>query len=410
MNDPKYQLGASVIDLCLWVVILVALVSAAMCAPKAHGQEFRVSDQVYIASISHAATPWLDYHSDVWIANETGDPVSVSWTFIAANAPPVPAVNENVIHLAPYERREFVDLLAGGGGNVFGMMILSGCLEGTDCGGHTGQYGPAMANYRSISAGSRSYSTAHGQTASIGQNIPALTWWSFGDPSNPLRIVGLRASDKFRTNLVLANISPYSACMLTIDLYDGASVGLRDHANVHLDPLESRQVGILDLFPKLAEWSRLNRTRAATNAFVVITQSGVTPAKGAAAVGCPFGCPGFIAIGSLIDIQTGDPTTLEATFARTVTDAQVVSLFASGGEPLGPPQQPQGAAPTNLRASTVYRSVIPTVPDPWGPQTALVANQIIMARSYVRMQQLGAILGAAQPVAEKALHRRMEKE
>jgi hypothetical protein len=318
----------------------VALFVALFALPL-KAQNFRTADQVYVLAIGHAVMPWASYRGDVTIRNETKDNVSVSVTFKPYGAQSVPIDKGDVIKLGPFQQCEFVDFLGAATSDqpqckvlspfntsAFGYAIFSGCLDGADCGGHTGQPSPAMASYRAISVESYSYLFATGASigSSVGQDMPGLPWWTFGDPLNPLRITGIRASDQFKTNLVLVNGSPYSAVVVTAKLYDGASGGLRDQRDIHLNPGEGEQIGVLDLFPKFGEWARANPTRAATNAFAEFTVSGVVPTADATAFGCSDGCPAVFAVGSMI-AKGNDPTMLEATFAREITATQIASLF-----------------------------------------------------------------------------------
>jgi len=375
----------------------------------AHAQNLRIDDEVYVPAAAHAVTPWFTSLTDIWITNETGDPVKVTATYRPMNAPPIPTAQS--FTLAPHERREICDFLGPArtptatdqckaiglmGIDGFGYVIFDGCLDGVDCAGHTGQPSPATANYRAISVESRTYTTsvAGGPLGpSVGQDIPGIPWWSFGDPLNPAEITGIRASDVFHTNLVIINASPYSSATYTLSLYDGGSVGLRDQAQITLQPLEARNAGVTALFQKLAEWLKANPTRSATNAFVKITQSGVVLTPDAVAVGCPDGCPGFFAIGSLIDGRTGDATTLEATLTRPLTSAQIVSLFGPASAQVATPKMPPPGALSERAQATALANM------------TIGVMHGLAVKAATASAQSATVKASAVP-----LHKRMEKE
>lgn len=318
----------------VYMLLLVAalLVPLFVLAPlPAHAQNFRAADQVRLLSAIHIASPWSTYASDVWITNESGDPVSVSITYGASNGPPNPVTKRDVIKLAPRQHCEFIDFLGAATAlptqppcklldaplttSGFGQIMFNGCLDGADCRDGTPD---AARNYRNISVESRIYSFASAggpATQTIGQDSPGVPWWSYGDAAHPLKITGIRASAAYRTNIVLVNASDTQPVTLIATLYDGATRAQRDQTRIQFVPFESRQLAATDLFPKLGEWSRLNRTRAAANAYVTITS---TEADG-----------GVFAYGSLIDSKSGSPTTLEATFGHALGDGEVAMLFGT---------------------------------------------------------------------------------
>ena len=292
-------------------------------AATALGQNNRAADQVYLPVAAHAGT----YATDAWVTNWSSDPVSISVQFIPQNVAPVPVELRDAFKLRPHERKEVNDLLGTLKISSAGQVVFNACRDGADC---RGELAPAMANYRIISVESRTYS------GGLGQDLPAIPWDKTATDRDTLQISGIRSSGQWRTNIGLVNASEFSSAYFVLRLYDGASVAQRDQQVIRLGPLESRQQNVASLFPKLGEWNRLNRTRAATNAFVTITESGVTPTADAAANGCPNGCPAFVAYGSLIDNASGDPTTLEAQYVPP-EEGTVQAYKMAANAPTDPP-------------------------------------------------------------------------
>lgn len=290
------------------------------------GSDFPAADQVFLPSAISIKAPWGSYISDIWLTNESDDPVSVSMTYTPANAPPLSVTKRDVVTLAPHEHREITDIVGMIGGNGFGPIVFNGCLSGADCSG------VSTANYRNISVQSRIYIPGvNGGT--VGQNLGGIPWHAYGDSRQPLTIVGIRASDQYRTNIGAVNGSDSKSLTLTATLYDGASHAQRDQVTIQLLPSEARQQNVTAMFPLLGNWSRLNRGRAATNAYVVITSNGNDDA--------------FFAYGSLIDATTNDATTLEATHSGALTDAQIASLYGM------PAPQVQAAVRLQAKSASV---------------------------------------------------------
>jgi hypothetical protein len=401
-RKPASRSAAIGVFACLFVLIVI------LGAPKAQAQNFRIADQVYLLAAAHAVSPWTTYASDAWIANETADPVSVSVVFFPYGAHPISIERRDVVKLAPHERREICDFVGPvrtppmnsqckyiglmGITSGFGYVIFNGCLDGADC---AGPWATAHANYRDISVESRSYSFATVAVSvdagpSVGQDIPGLPYWTHADTNDPVRITGIRASDRFKTKLVFVNPSPYSEMWLTVRLFDGASVGQRDSVNLHFGPGDSLgPIDVLDLFPKFGEWSRFNRSRPASNASVDVIQSGVIPTADAVAAGCPDGCSGFVALGSLLDSITGDGTTLEATFGRALTNQQVSALFPA------PPVIGENVLPLSAKLADLSR---------------LTEGEIEAGVTKLAAEIADMNAHRAKALAPAPRHRRLEKE
>ena len=102
-----------------------ALVAAAMLltAVGAQASNFRAADQVYIPIAGHAEGGSGIFISDVYLSNLTADTVTVSAIFQPVNIPTNPndanSIGQdfnNIIELAPFERKEFKDFFRSGQG------------------------------------------------------------------------------------------------------------------------------------------------------------------------------------------------------------------------------------------------------------------------------------------------------
>lgn len=320
----------------LFALIALAVVSAV------RGQAFRAGDQVYLPALGHLVSASSTFASDIVITNLSNDAVSISVLFAPANTEnPVIQRFPGVLTLTPRERRPIADFAQSTLGiSGAGMAVFNGCKQGATCAGE------GDPNYRLISVESRIYSfpsftgVLNSPAPTVGQDLPAIPWRQLATADaaccaglQQLEISGIRSSTNFRTNLGAVNASEFSSCYLTLTLIDGTDGGIRDQVNIHLGPLANFQRPALDWFPKLADWSRLNRGRSVTNAVVTITQGGITPTADAVANGCPAGCPAFLAYGSMLDNQTNDATTLEAQYvyelAPATLGAPTPSIFAT---------------------------------------------------------------------------------
>lgn len=367
---------------------VLLLVAAILFALPMKAQSFRIADQVRLLSATHIVSPWSTWVSDVQIANETDDYVSVGIIYGSHNGPPVPVSKRDVLKLAPRQRCEFIDFLGAATSadsrcnvigaplatSAFGQVVFNGCIDGADCRPSAPN---AMQSYRNISVTSRiySYTTAAGSTAqTVGQNFDAVPWWAYGDARNPLTITGIRASAAYHTNVGLVNNSDAQPVTLTLTLYDGASHSQRDQVQVQLAPFESRQQGVTELFPLLGAWSRLNRGRAATNAYIVVTSTSDD---------------GFFAYGSLIDSRSGDATTLEATFGRALSEGQIDVLF---GAPFNIAVQPDSVSAKAFNTAALTTPRPERITDPLrfrfaGPTCSIEPNERMLG-DYILRQRI----------------------
>lgn len=325
----------------------VAVAAALMLvAVGASASNFRAADQVYIPVAGHLQGSSGTFISDVYIANVTDDPVSVSVIYqpIGANlAPPAgqPIGTEfkNVIQLAPRERKEFLDFFqsALGQSSGFGQLIFNGCKTGEDCGVAT-QEPPnwVSPHFRDITVTSRVYQIPNGAGANpptTGQLFTGIPWYHFVSATqqhNGLDKVFIQGITQtgvagqpgtFRTNIGVANASQYSFTTVIVKAYQGR---LRDEdfkGEFHFDlgPLGSAQASFAAMFPNAAPGS---------NYFVTVEQRPNAPTADAPA-DCTSGCPAFLAYGSVLDNMSGDATSLEAVYLKALSGDAIDLIYDS---------------------------------------------------------------------------------
>jgi hypothetical protein len=321
----------------------VALVTASAMASN-----FRAADQVYVPAAGHISGSSSTFLSDIFVSNVTSDSVTVSVIF-SNGQQGTQTVFNNLFTLAPNERREFVDFVAAAPPNglgltsgVLGQMILNGCKAGGSCdvndtsgcpGGTTSGVCP---DFRNISVESRIYAIANGANPATapttGQLFTGYPWYSFvtqEQSQNDLHrvfITGIRQNAAYRTNIGLVNASQFSATTLRVKLFQGASQIGQD-ATLKLNPLGAAQPSLTGLFSGV----NLGDGR---NLWIQVTQetSSGDITSDAAANGCPTGCPGFFAYGSVLDNATTDATTLEPQYFKPITDSQLACLFPAPGQ------------------------------------------------------------------------------
>ena len=164
-----------------------------------------------------------------------------------------------------------------------------------------------------------------------GQLFSGYPWYSFvtqEQSQNDLHrvfITGIRVNSAYRTNIGLVNASQFSSTTLRVKLFQGANPLGSTDALVGLAPLGSVQSPLQSLFPGV-------NLGTGTNLWVQVTQENSTPTGDAQANGCPTGCPGFFAYGSVLDNTTTDATTLEPQYFKPITDQQLACLFPAPGQ------------------------------------------------------------------------------
>ncbi len=329
------------------------IVAAALmlCAFGAMANNFRAADQVYIAAAGHL-TASTTFISDVWVANLSLDPVTVSVIFIQTGAGQQPQYFNNVFDLAAGERKEFVDFMVtarpnglglSASTNPFGALVFNACRQGQNC-VDTQDAGGVSPNYRDIAVSSRIYSIPNGTPISsaptTGQFFAGLPWYHYASsraPSglNRITIQGIRntggggAAGTYRGNIGLLNASQYSTTTLTVKLFNGATrQQIGSDFNVTLPPLNHTQQNVAAMFPSFAAGP------TSTNAYVTVEQSGNQATNESPTDCLPDGCPGFLAYASVLDNVTGDATTLEAIYEQALSGQAIIAIYgSSAGKP-----------------------------------------------------------------------------
>ena len=305
--------------------VKVAVAAAILLvAVGAFASNFRVADQVYVPAVGHVVGG-----NQLFISNLTNDTVSVSVLFSSGETPGAPQTFNNAITLAPNERQEINDFVGTKLGlqAALGQAIFNGCKQGGNCDVTTCMPNAAgdCADFRNISVESRIYSVAASSSnpstaPTTGQLFSGIPWYNFVSSTSSLVgldkvfITGLRNNGQYRTNIGLVNASQFSTTTLVVKLFDGktnAQIGTTFTKT--LGPLGQSQPSVQAMFPTFTG-------ATATNAYVTVEQSNNIPTADAGANGCPDGCPAFLAYGSALDNSTGDATTLESQFQRSLWD------------------------------------------------------------------------------------------
>ncbi len=312
----------------------VVAVAIMFIAAGAMASNFRAADQVYLPAAGHLGGSSGTFISDVFISNLSSDSVSVSVIF-STGAGGTQTAFPNVITLAGNERQEILDIfpsklnLASG----FGQLIFNGCKQGGNCDVNTCPNGTTTGicpDFRDISVESRIYSIAPGAipatAATNGQLFSGIPWYNFvsSDTSavglDKIFITGLRntgvngTAGTYRGNIGLVNASQFSTTTLLVKLLNGPNgTQLGSTFSQTLSPLGHTQVGLSTMFPGFTG-------ATATNAYVTVEQSNTQKTNDADANGCPTGCPAFFAYGSVLDNLSGDATTLEPQYLKSLTD------------------------------------------------------------------------------------------
>jgi hypothetical protein len=299
-----------------------------LVAVGASASNFRVADQIYVPAVGHAVGGNQLFISDIFISNLTSDTVSVSVLF-ASGATPTPQTFNNVITLGPNERQEIPDFVGTKLGLLanIGQAIFNGCKQGGNCDLNTCMPNAAgdCPDFRNISVESRIYSVASSSPTpatapTTGQLFSGIPWYNFVSSSSSavgldkVFITGLRNNGQYRTNIGLVNASQFSTTTLVVKLFDGrTNTQIGSSFQQTLGPLGQIQPGIGAMFSSFTG-------ATATNAYVTVEQTNNIPTADAGANGCGDGCPAFLAYGSALDNATGDATTLEAQFLRSLYD------------------------------------------------------------------------------------------
>lgn len=334
------------------MVVTAALI---LVAASAMASNFRAADQVYLPVAGHLTAGAGTFVSDVFISNMTSDSVTVSVIYTPttnlSGAVQQPQYFNNVLTLQPNERRELNDFLgvpapAGLGlSSAFGTLVFNGCRATANCtinqddnGGHP--------DFKDIAVLSRIYLIPVGQNpstaATTGQDIPGIPWYNYASSRaatpnglHRLAITGFRQTGTggqagtYRGNLGVMNASQFSTTTLLLRLWKGADRTTPvSERRVNLGPLNHVQASITDLFQGVVAGPNT------TNLYVTIEQESSTAVAGSPA-GCGAdGCPAFLAYGAVLDNVTGDATTLESIFERSLTLDMISAIYGKGSNNL----------------------------------------------------------------------------
>ena len=316
-----------------------------LVAASAMASNFRAADQVYVPAAGHIDSSVKTFISDITVSNVTSDPITV--TVIFSNASGAQTVFRNLFTLQANEQHEFSDFVGTaqpnglGLTNSLGQLIFNGCKSGGSCdvtdtvgcpGGTTSGECP---DFRNITVESRIYSIDKGANPATaptnGQGFSGLPWYSFvtqEQSQNDLHrvfITGIRQNSAFHTNVGLVNASQFSSTQFRVKLFQGATQLGSDVVTGSFAPLAAVQQSITGLFPT-------TNFGDGKNLWIQVTQEGTSKTSDADTNGCPTGCPGFFAYGSVLDNQTADATTLEPEYFKAISDAQLACLFPAQGQ------------------------------------------------------------------------------
>lgn len=317
-----------------------------LVAVSASASNFRAADQVYLPVAGHLQGSSGTFISDVFIANLSGDEVSVSIIYqpFGENNPASGTIGtefKDKIILQPFERKEFLDFFnsALGQPTGFGQLIFNGCKRTTSCGADTQNEDGVSPNFRAISVESRIYQVANGAPAgapTTGQLFSGIPWYHFVSQLqssaglDKVFITGIThtgnagTAGTFRANIGLINASQYSTTTLVVKLYQGRlnDADKKGEAQVTLGPLGNTQKGFAQLFPSAAFGG---------NYFVTVEQRNPVPTPDAPPT-CTSGCPAFLAYGSVLDNISGDATTCETQYLIEMNPDALLVLYPGAGK------------------------------------------------------------------------------
>jgi hypothetical protein len=300
----------------------------ALTTAGAMASNFRAGDQIYLPIGGHVQGGNALFISDVFISNLSSDTVTVSVIFSSGPAGSI-QTSFTPITLAPLERKELLDFFGNNLGltNGLGMVIFNACKQGADCGPATQDAQGVSPNYRDISVESRIYSTISGVPGTTGQDIPGMPWYSFvtmdqaATGLDKVFITGIRNTAANRTNIGFVNASQYSKDMqLKATLFSATGAVLGTYTET-LGPLGQVQRSVGSMFPGFPQ------AATSTGAWVQIEQIASSPTTDAPQGCTTTGCPAFFAYGSQLDNISGDPTTLEAQYFKSLTNAQILAIY-----------------------------------------------------------------------------------
>lgn len=317
-----------------------------LCALNGMASNFRAADQVYLPAAGKLAGSSGTFISDVFIANVSGDTVTVSVIYASGTAGNQQNFN-NLFDLGPGERKEYIDFFVSALGlpSGFGQLIFNACKKGEDC-VSTQDANGVSPHFRNIAVQSRIYSIPPNTTLpqnppTNGQLFSGIPWYNFvssdmaANGLDKVFITGLRNTGgggqpgTYRGNIGIVNASQFSSTDIVVTLKNGQNGAQLGQISKRLSPLGHLQFNLGAEFPSF-------NGATATNAFIEVEQRNSTPTSDAPASCLPNGCPAFFAYGSVLDNVSGDATTLEPMYTKALSDDAIRAIYPLTG-PSGQP-------------------------------------------------------------------------
>jgi hypothetical protein len=326
---------------------LTVAAALTLFAAGAYASNFRGADQVYIPIAGHTPASTGTFITDVYLSNLSNEPVTVSVIYqpIGENLPAGGAVGTefpNVIQLRAGERKQYLDFFRSAlnvQGNAFGQLIFNACRAERDCGPTTQNEEGYSEFFRPISVESRTYQvTPQRPLETTGQLFSGTPWYHFTSQLqssvglDKVFITGITYTGEpgeaqtYRTNIGAVNASQYSTTKIVFRLYRETLTDFVQERIIQLAPLGSTLLGLGQMFPNVPKGS---------NYFVTVEQRDSVP-FGTVPAGCQqnFGCPAFIAFGSVLDNLSGDATTLEPQYMLELSPDAIDEIYPrNAGKP-----------------------------------------------------------------------------
>ncbi len=300
-----------------------------LVAVGAMASNFRAADQVYLPIAGHIAGGSGLFLSDVYVANTEADSVTVSMIY-STGAGGTQNNGLASFTLAAGERREFVDFFGTLGLSGLGQVIFNACKANGNCNANTCSGGDPSAgtcpDFRKITVESRIYSVPDPSKAvntqnTTGQDVPGFPWYSYASMDQAangldkvfitgIRFTGTGGVGTYRTNIGLVNASQYSSTTLKVTVFSSTGQVLGTGFQT-LSPLGQAQ-------PSLGGLASLTAGPTLTGLWATIEQISATPTNDAPAACGANGCPGYFAYASILDNASGDATTLEPQFFKSL--------------------------------------------------------------------------------------------
>jgi len=305
----------------------------------AYASNFRGADQVYIPVAGHTSGSTGTFITDVYISNLSNEPVTVSVIYqpLGPDLPADQVVGRefpNRIQLRAGERKQYLDFFRSAldvQGNAFGQVIFNACRQDRDCGPATQNDEGYSEFFRPISVQSRTYQvTPQRPLETTGQLLSGIPWYHFTSQLqssvglDKVFITGITYTGEpgqaqtYRTNLGAVNASQYSSTTIVFRLYRETLDNFVQERQVRLAPLGSVLLGLTQLFSNVPQGS---------NYFVTVEQRDSQPFGNVPASCANFGCPAFIAFGSVLDNLSGDATTLEPQYMLELSGDAIDEIY-----------------------------------------------------------------------------------